>query len=250
MAALAGYAQALFFAGDLDEAWTVASRAIEHPSAARRPLGHAFARSTLALVAVERGRLPQARIHAERARASLRSIGSSRCWVGAMTAAATGCLLAAESDLAAAEPELSHAEHLLHDEVATVHHAWLLMLLAQVRCRRGRLQAAEADLAEARGEIAELTDGGRIGALVDDVAGELAAISARVGGGEVVDPPTKAELAVLRLLATNLSTREIGEQLHLSSNTVKSHLRALYRKLGVGNRSDAVARADLLGLLD
>ncbi len=131
-----------------------------------------------------------------------------------------------------------------------MHHAWLLMLLAQVRCRRGRLQAAEADLADARGELAELTDGGRIGALVDDVAGELAAISARVGGGEVVDPPTKAELAVLRLLATNLSTREIGEQLHLSSNTVKSHLRALYRKLGVGNRSDAVARADLLGLLD
>ena len=96
VAALAGYAQALYFAGDLDDAWAVASRAIEHPSAARRPLGHAFARSTLALVAVERGRLPQARIHAQRARASLRSIGSSRCWVGATAAAASGCLLAAE----------------------------------------------------------------------------------------------------------------------------------------------------------
>ena len=145
---------------------------------------------------------------------------------------------------------MSYAEHLLHDEVATVHHAWLLMLLARARCHRGRLHAAEADLAAARGELAELTDGGRIEALVDDVAGELAAISARVGGGEVVDPPSKAELAVLRLLETNLSSREIGERLHLSPNTVKSHLRALYRKLGVGNRSDAVARADSLGLLD
>src|SRR5262249_43725190 len=131
-----------------------------------------------------------------------------------------------------------------------VHHAWLLTLLARVRCRRGRLQAAEANLAAARGELAELTDSGRIAALVDDVAGELAAVSARVGGGEVVDPPSKAELAVLRLLETKLSAREIGERLHLAPNTVKSHLRALYRKLGVGNRSDAVARADSLGLLD
>ena len=246
VAALAGYAQALYFAGDLDDSWTAASRAIEHPSAERRPLGHAFGRSTLALIAVERGRLALARTHAQRARASLRRVGSSRSWLGATAATATGCLLAAEGDLAAAERELSSAEHLFRDEVATVHHTWLLLLLARVRCRRGRLQTADASLAAARGELTELADAGRIEALASDVAREIATTGARASGGELVDRPAKAELAVLRMLETDLSAREIAERLHLSPNTVRSHIRALYRKLGVSNRSDAVARADSL----
>ena len=47
-----------------------------------------------------------------------------------------------------------------------------------------------------------------------------------------------------------LTVREIGEALYLSPNTVKSHVRSLYRKLGVGSRQDAVARAVALGLID
>ena len=42
--------------------------------------------------------------------------------------------------------------------------------------------------------------------------------------------------------------QEIGERLHISRNTVKSELISLYRKLGVSSRSEAVARADDLGL--
>ena len=61
--------------------------------------------------------------------------------------------------------------------------------------------------------------------------------------------PSEAELAVLRLLATDSSMREIGAELFISSNTVRSHTRALYRKLGVGQRADAVARGQALGLL-
>jgi LuxR family transcriptional regulator, maltose regulon positive regulatory protein len=44
--------------------------------------------------------------------------------------------------------------------------------------------------------------------------------------------------------------REVGEQLYVSLNTVKTHTRALYRKLGASSRADAVARAEALGLLD
>jgi LuxR family maltose regulon positive regulatory protein len=58
-----------------------------------------------------------------------------------------------------------------------------------------------------------------------------------------------AELAVLRLLASELSVRQIGETLFLSPNTVRSHTRSIYRKLGVNSRAEAVARADALGLL-
>ena len=57
------------------------------------------------------------------------------------------------------------------------------------------------------------------------------------------------ELAVLRMLTTDLSQREIGSELHVSMNTVKTHIRTLFRKLGVATRTDAVARARELGLL-
>ena len=55
---------------------------------------------------------------------------------------------------------------------------------------------------------------------------------------------------MLRGLATGLSRREIGAQLCISLNTVKTHTRELYRKLDVTSRADAVARAEALGLLD
>ena len=65
----------------------------------------------------------------------------------------------------------------------------------------------------------------------------------------MLEPPSAAELAVLRLLASDLSTREIGGQLFLSPNTIRTHTRAIYRKLAVNSRVDAVARAEALGLL-
>jgi ATP/maltotriose-dependent transcriptional regulator MalT len=60
---------------------------------------------------------------------------------------------------------------------------------------------------------------------------------------------TPKELEVLRLLATPLTRNEIGRRLYVSLNTVKTHQRALYRKLGVENRTAAVKRARELGRL-
>ena len=57
------------------------------------------------------------------------------------------------------------------------------------------------------------------------------------------------ELGVLRLLATDLTQREIGNELYLSLNTVKSHARSIFRKLGVSGRDQAVARARELDLI-
>jgi LuxR family transcriptional regulator, maltose regulon positive regulatory protein len=124
------------------------------------------------------------------------------------------------------------------------------VLLAGVRERRGRLDEAEATLRAAREELAELADCGRISALADRVARELETAKARAGHGEMLEPPTRAELAVLRMLATDLSNRQIGERLFLSPHTIRSHTRALYRKLGVNARQDAVARATALGLVE
>jgi len=78
---------------------------------------------------------------------------------------------------------------------------------------------------------------------------DLEASRGRASSGELLHPPSAAELAVLRLLGTDLSTREIGGELFLSPNTVRTHTRALYRKLAVNSRADAVARAQILGLI-
>jgi LuxR family maltose regulon positive regulatory protein len=247
LASRGGLARALYFAGELDEAWATGIRAIEHPDARRRPPGLAFASSTLALVAAERGHLRSARQHAETARMLLADVG--RSWLGANASAALGVVLAAEGDLSAAERELGRAVTFFRDELATVHEAWLHLSLARVACRRGRLERAEAALRSAREELAELVDAGRLAALAEAVALELEEARARARAGELLEPPTEAELAVLRLLDSDLSTRGIAGTLFLSPNTVRSHTRALYRKLGVGSRVDAVARATELGLL-
>ena len=248
-AALTAYARALFFAGELDEAASIAMRTLTDPAIERAVPSLVVARSTLALVAVERGRVAFARGHAERAKEAVGRIGTSRSWLGANASAALGSALAAEGDLVEAEHELVSAEHFFADEVPTLHHTWLLVLLARVRLRRGRIADAEATLCSIREGLGDLVDSGFVPALADQVERELETARARASGGEVLEPPSEAELAVLRLLASDLSTREIGERLFLSANTIRSHVRALYHKLGVHSRTDAVARATALGLL-
>ena len=60
---------------------------------------------------------------------------------------------------------------------------------------------------------------------------------------------TGAELRLLPLLATQLTFREIGEQLHLSQHTVKAEAISIYRKLGETSRSRAIERSRSMGLL-
>jgi LuxR family maltose regulon positive regulatory protein len=64
-----------------------------------------------------------------------------------------------------------------------------------------------------------------------------------------VQPLTAQERAVLRLLATLMTNSEIAAAMHLSINTIKTHLKALYRKLGVERRRDAVVRARQLEII-
>jgi LuxR family maltose regulon positive regulatory protein len=65
----------------------------------------------------------------------------------------------------------------------------------------------------------------------------------------LVEPLTDRELSVLRHLPTMMTNAEIATELYLSVNTVKAHLKRIYRKLEVMNRRDAVHRARELGLI-
>jgi LuxR family maltose regulon positive regulatory protein len=57
------------------------------------------------------------------------------------------------------------------------------------------------------------------------------------------------EADVLRLLSGQLSQQAIGDALYITRDTVKSHTKAVYRKLGVSSREEAVALARRLGLI-
>jgi DNA-binding NarL/FixJ family response regulator len=61
---------------------------------------------------------------------------------------------------------------------------------------------------------------------------------------------TKRELDVLRLLAAGWTNKRIAEELGIAGETVKSYLDRIFRRLGVDNRTDAVAKAMRAGLID
>ena len=108
--------------------------------------------------------------------------------------------------------------------------------LAEARVMHRR--ALDARVLEPQAALAlRLVD--RLGAELDDV------IRSRLAG----EAPTVAERRVLELLPTHAPLQEIAETLFVSRNTVKSHTLALYRKLDVSSRSDAVSKARALGLL-
>jgi LuxR family maltose regulon positive regulatory protein len=67
---------------------------------------------------------------------------------------------------------------------------------------------------------------------------------------EWIEPLSERELEVLQLIAEGLSRQEIATKLVLSLNTVKTHARNVYSKLGVNNQMQAVGKARGLGLLD
>jgi LuxR family maltose regulon positive regulatory protein len=65
----------------------------------------------------------------------------------------------------------------------------------------------------------------------------------------LVEPLTKRELEILHLVAEGLSNHEIAQEFIISQGTVKVHLSNVYGKLGVGKRTQAVAKARALGIL-
>jgi LuxR family transcriptional regulator, maltose regulon positive regulatory protein len=111
--------------------------------------------------------------------------------------------------------------------------------------RHRRLGTAHATLIS---EILNLLAGTKAAASSGTEAGTRR--DGELGGERALrEPLSQSEIRVLRYLPTKLSAPEIADQLYLSVNTVKTHMRHLYDKLGAHRRHEAVEQARALGLL-
>ena len=87
------------------------------------------------------------------------------------------------------------------------------------------------------------------------LVGEAAALHEQLEKERVAIVPgssalTTAELRLLPLLATHMPAREIAAEMFLSPHTIRTHMKSIYRRLGVDSRMQAVTRARELGLIE
>lgn len=152
-------------------------------------------------------------------------------------------------DGAQARDDIAHTQRLR----PTMGHA-IPWLAVEARIQLIHAYVQMLDAAGARTLLREIREIQRhvrdLGRLDEQVA-ELDGLVARAPGLAMgASALSTAELRVLPYLQTHLSFREIGARLFVSHNTVKSHAMSIYRKLGASSRSDAVARARELALIE
>ena len=247
---LASLSQALFFAGELDEAKRTATRAVERPDASEVPDGYVASLGLLALADAEGGRFETAEAWARQAISFARTRFQADSWVASPAHLGLALACAGTGRLAEAEREALRGEQLRRSPQPTIGHTHALLVLALVRVRRSRLTSGAGDLERAQRAIGEFRDPGQLPHMAASLAQQIAAARGSAGNRAAVEEPSPAELAVLRGLAAGLSRREIGAQLYISLNTVKTHTSELYRKLDATTRSEAIDRAAALGLLE
>lgn len=183
---------------------------------------------------------------AERARARVTAHGLDDRAALALVVAVTALARAGAARFEQARADVAVAGALLagRDAVPPWLGAQVALALGRALLRLHEPAAARAQLAEARRLAARMPDAAGLHAWCDDATASLAALDAPADL-----TLTPAELRVLGHLPSHLSCREIGALQHVSANTIKSQVHAIYRKLDVQSRSAAVARATQLGLL-
>jgi ATP/maltotriose-dependent transcriptional regulator MalT len=242
---------ALFFAGALAEAAVVLEAGLLRlrgedwrTAAVISGLGYRAA------ICADGGRL----VEAERTAAETRElIDSWQQGEGAWAAPAlqaTGKLFEQLGDVAAAEAAFSRAVVLARRGGRRLDLAHALISLARVERRRRKHDAARSFAREARQVLTACPDPGVLSELLRKTERALQLGPRAPAAPLPLDLElSERELAVLRLLTGDLSQREIGSQLYVSLNTVKGHVRNIFRKLGVATRAEAVSRARELGLI-
>jgi ATP/maltotriose-dependent transcriptional regulator MalT len=235
-----------YWRGELVDALATLEGAAELAAAAGNELGASYVLGYLALIQVDRGELGEGERLGRVATELSDDPGFIEHFVTMMGHLARGKVEERRGRLDQAELELTRALDLARRGAGAVELAATLLALGQVRQSRGDREAARELLAEARRTVEGCPD---IGALEHALSAGERGLRPASRSAAAGDELTDREFAVLRLLAGELSRRQIAEALFVSLDTVKTHTRGIYRKLGASTREEAVERARELALL-
>jgi LuxR family transcriptional regulator, maltose regulon positive regulatory protein len=239
----------LLLDGQADQADPILARAVDLADQHGAAPAASAALAERATVAMEHGQWEQASHLAGRAVAVVRAGRLEGYPMAAFVHAVAARTLLHQGDGGEAREHLTRATNLRPLLTSAMPHRSV-----QTLTEMARAYLALDDVAGARAVLRQASEiiqqRPSLGALPGQVGG-LKAAADKLGQGTVgASSLTAAELRLLPLLSTHLSLLEIGERLHLSRNTVKTHAISIYRKLGVSSRSEAMRRVRELGLLD
>jgi len=212
------------------------------------PTAITLCESQLAQLAMDRGDWPEA---ASRLELALAALDENRMHEHVYSIPA----FAGAARLSLHRGDLNEASRRLTQAMGALPSATYLLPFVAVglRLQLARVYLALADMATARQLLREIDDILRprpaLGTLTGEVE-EFRGLTSDAAAGLTGRPPlTPAELRLLPYLQTHLTADRIAERLFVSSWTVKTEVKAIYRKLGVSSRNDAVQKAAAIGLL-
>jgi LuxR family maltose regulon positive regulatory protein len=219
-------------------------------AAVAAPHVHALCLAERAVVALDDGDRETAAALAARARSQVERHGLGRHATTALVFAASALVRAQRGGIDAAQADLHEAAGLQASltDFAPWYGAEVSVLLARAALRLSDVRLAREHLVRAERRLTRVPGAIALREHVEACWSQLESLSAP-GQGPTASM-TAAELRILRFLPTHLSFREIAERTYVSANTVKTQANAVYRKLDVSCRSDAVARARARGLID
>ncbi|MGC1568584.1 MAG: LuxR C-terminal-related transcriptional regulator [Trebonia sp.] len=236
-----------FWSGAFEEAEVAFTETVSAGEAAGYYAAEIYALGYLAVISVERSEPAEAGRRVAAARALSGRLALGEHWVTVMVDYAAAELARAGGELREARAETEHGLNIARRGGLRLDTAYGLLALARIAQQADDTDEARELRARAQRQLAACPDPGflRAWAATEDSAGQRSAAAA----ADSADELSERELAVLRLLSSRLSLREIGNELYVSLNTIKTHTRNIYAKLRVSSREQAVARAREFGLL-
>lgn len=234
-----------------DDAQALFDTALKLGSSSPNFIVSVIALGRLALIAADRGDWRGCSAKIEAGFDVVRTNGLEEYWICSSAHIARGRLFRHERRLTEAGAELERAASLARRGAGLVEWSYALTTLAELRLELGDRRGARELVLEARELLARAPEPGTLAMrLVGRLEDALRLVVDLSGAAPVVtEELTAREQAVLGLLPTGLSAREIADELGISRDTVKTHTKRIYQKLGVSSRPSAVARGRELGLL-
>jgi LuxR family maltose regulon positive regulatory protein len=234
----------LYWRGEYAESAAVLEEVVPNARPPANNLAALWALGCLAAIAAQSGDLVTTERRVEHATELAAAHSLTEYWVGTTTARVSAQIFEERGQLPEAEAEAVRSLELARRGRARLEIADALLCLARLRAIAGEVSSASELLAQAR-EIVDISP--NPGIVAEVVARTARRVSASRGGtssGEVSPSQlSPRERDVLRLLASDLSLREIARELFVSYNTIKTQTQSIYRKLLVSSRAEAVARS-------